>query len=127
MTIADIAAAKYVRLTTFTRDGRPKHTPVWIAPMGGNVVGTTTDDDAWKTKRLRNTSDAELSRSDSRGNVAEGELPLTCSARLLDADDTEFRELEAAMVAKYGLQYRLFRFIRRLRNKTPCGIALTLR
>ena len=53
-TFADVARAKYLLLTTFTKDGRPKPTPVWGVPDGDKLL-IITDDGSWKTKRIRNT------------------------------------------------------------------------
>ena len=124
--MTNLLREKYVRLTTFTKDGRPKHTPVWIAELDGGRVGTTTDDDSWKVKRLRNTNAIELAASDSRGNVAEGVEILAGSAAIIDCSQADYIALESAMIEKYGLIYRLFRFIRKIRGKRPCGIEMTL-
>ena len=45
---------KYLLLTTFTKDGRPKPTPVWGVPEGDKLL-ISTDDGSWKTKRINNT------------------------------------------------------------------------
>lgn len=121
-----ISAQKYVRLTTFTGDKRPKHTPVWVARLHEGVVGTTTDDDSWKVKRLKKTPKVELVPSDSKGNVADGRESLSGSAKIMACTDPDYAKLEAAFVEKYGIQYRLFRFIRKLRGKAACGILITL-
>ena len=120
----DLADEKYVRLTTFTKDGRGKHTPVWIAGLSDEAIGTTTDDDSWKVKRLRNTPQVEVAPSDSRGNVMDGIEAVAGTAEIIAASDPRYVDLESAFVSKYGFQYRLFRFIRKLRRKTPCGISI---
>ncbi len=51
---ADVIKAEYVSLTTFTKDGRPKPTPIWIAPDGDRAL-VITGKDSWKVKRIRNT------------------------------------------------------------------------
>ena len=121
-----IAGEKYVRLTTFTKDGRPKHTPVWIALLHDGELGTTTDDDSWKVKRLRNTPKVELTASDAKGKVKDGVESHPGSARIVGDQDEDYSSLETAFINKYGIQYRLFRFIRKLRRKRPCGIIITL-
>ena len=121
-----ISAQKYVRLTTFTEDKRPKHTPVWIARLSEGVIGTTTDYDSWKVKRLKKTPNIELVPSDSKGNVTHGIESLSGSGKIIAHTDADYVKLEAAFIEKYGIQYRLFRFIRKLRGKTACGIAITL-
>ena len=121
-----ITDEKYVRLTTFTKDGRPKHTPVWIAHLHNGELGTTTDDDSLKVKRLRNTPKVELTVSDAKCKVDEGIDSLSGSAKVVGDNEEEYSDLEAAFINKYGIQYRLFRFIRKLRRKRPCGIVITL-
>lgn len=59
---------KYVALTTFTSDGRPKVTPVWIASLGERQLGFTTASSSWKVRRIRHTPAVQLQASDSRGN-----------------------------------------------------------
>jgi PPOX class probable F420-dependent enzyme len=71
--VTDICSEKYVRLTTFTKDGRRKKTPVWIADLGGGTAGFTAGADTWKVKRIRTTPAVELAPSDGRGRVR---LPL---------------------------------------------------
>ena len=49
----DVYDEKYLLLTTFTKDGRPKPTPVWGVPHGDKLL-ISTDDGSWKTKRINN-------------------------------------------------------------------------
>ena len=53
-TFDDVARVKYLLLTTFTKDGRPKPTAVWGVPDGDKLL-IITDDGSWKTKRISNT------------------------------------------------------------------------
>lgn len=124
--MSDLSAAKYARITTFTKDGRAKHTPVWIAELQSGDIATTTDDDSWKVRRIRNTSRVELAVSNGRGIVEEPGKTFTGSARIIDCADPEYLNMERAFVRKYGLMYRVFRLIRGIRGKTACGIAVTL-
>ena len=41
LTFAEVSKAQYVLLTTFTKDGRPKPTPIWIAYDGDRAVMIT--------------------------------------------------------------------------------------
>ncbi|BCI87896.1 hypothetical protein NIIDMKKI_31020 [Mycobacterium kansasii] len=56
-TFADLAKARYILLTTFTKDGRPKPTPVWAAldKDHGDRLLVISEKKAWKVKRIRNT------------------------------------------------------------------------
>lgn len=70
-----LADEKYVSLTTFTKDGRPKSTPVWIAALPGGALGFTTELDSWKVKRIRTTPRVRLQPCDMRGRVRVGTEP----------------------------------------------------
>ena len=77
-TFDDVARSKYLLLTTFTKDGRPKPTAVWGAPDGDKLL-IITDDGSWKAKRIRNTSRVTIQRSGGLGQ-AKGE-PVEAVAR----------------------------------------------
>ena len=77
--------SKYLLLTTFTKDGRPKPTAVWGAPDGDKLL-IITDDGSWKAKRIRNTPRVTIQRSGGLGQ-AKGE-PVEAVARILPKEDT---------------------------------------
>ena len=54
-TFAEVSTARYVLLTTFTKDGRPKPTAVGAAADGDRLL-VHTEEDSWKVKRIRNTA-----------------------------------------------------------------------
>jgi PPOX class probable F420-dependent enzyme len=95
-TFTDVANSKYLLLTTFTRDGRPKPTAVWGAPDGGKLL-IVTDDGSWKTKRIRKTPRVTIQRSGALGQP-KGE-PVEAVARVLPKDDT--RRVYDAVVKRY--------------------------
>lgn len=126
-----IADQRYVRITTFTKDGERKHTPVWIADLGDGTVGFTTGIDSWKVKRIRHTPRVELTPSDARGRVAEGATTVTGTARVVSGD--EFAAVAAAIKAKYGFQVtmihvagKIAKLFRRTMGVANCGIVITL-
>ena len=59
--------SEYILLTTFTKDGRPKPTPIWAAPDGDRLL-VITEENSWKVKRIRNTPRVTLAACDVRGN-----------------------------------------------------------
>ena len=65
-TFEDIAEAKYLLLTTYTKDGRPKPTPVWGVRDGDRLL-ISTDDGSWKTKRINNMPRVTLQKSTALG------------------------------------------------------------
>ena len=89
LTFADVAGAKYILLTTFTKDGRPKPTALWAAPDGEGLI-VVTEADSWKVKRIRNTPRVTIARCDARGNPRSEAVEAVASIskeRLGDAYD----------------------------------------
>ena len=97
-----LSDAKYVRLTTFTRAGAAKASPVWIAHLGDGDVGFTTGSATWKVKRVRTTPKVLLQPSDARGNPVAGSAEVTGTARVATADELE--QVRRAIHAKYRWQ-----------------------
>jgi uncharacterized protein len=95
-TFDDVARSKYLLLTTFTKDGRPKPTAVWGAPDGDKLL-IITDDGSWKAKRISNTSRVTIQRSGGLGQ-ATGE-PVEAVARILPKEDT--RRVYDSVVKRY--------------------------
>ena len=95
-TFENVARSKYLLLTTFTKDGRPKPTAVWGAPAGDKLL-IITDDGSWKTKRIRNTPRVTIQKSGSLGKP-KGE-PVDAVARVLPKEDT--RKVYDAVVKRY--------------------------
>lgn len=127
MTTAD---EKYVALTTFTRSGHRKVTPVWIVDVAGDL-GFTTAADAWKLKRLRNDPRCELQPCDARGGVREGSLIVTGKGREASAD--ELAVIKEAVAEKYGLTVKLINAaqrlgstVRRKPQRVTTGIVISL-
>ena len=69
LTFADLAKAQYILLTTFTKDGRSKPTPIWAAvdKERGDRLLVITGGNSWKVKRIRNTPRLTLATCDMRG------------------------------------------------------------
>lgn len=123
-----IADEKYVRLTTFTRDGRRKESPVWIADLGDGTVGFTTDRDTWKVKRINHTPAVELVACNMKGVVRDGAVGVTGKAEVVSGD--AFATVEKVVKAKYGLQYRMIdlgsRISRRLKRQADAGVGIVI-
>ena len=121
-TFADLSKAKYVLLTTFTKDGRPKPTPIWAAPDGDRLL-VITEKDAWKVKRIRNTSRVTLAPCDMKGNV-KGEA-VEAVATILDPSQTE--KVYQAIGKRYGIVGKVFNLFSKLRGGSKRTIGLELR
>lgn len=121
-TFADVSKSKYILLTTFTKDGRPKSTPIWAAPNGDRLL-VITEKDAWKVKRIRNTPRVTLAECDMRGNV-KGET-VEAVAAILDESQTE--KVYRAIGKRYGIVGKVFNTFSKLRGGSKRTIGLELK
>jgi PPOX class probable F420-dependent enzyme len=96
-TFEDVAKSKYLLLTTFTKDGRPKPTTVWGVLNDGKLL-ISTDDGSWKTKRINNTPRVLIQRAYAIGNKPKGE-PVEAVARNLPK--SENRRVFEMVTKKY--------------------------
>lgn len=122
VTFDDVSRAQYVSLTTFTKDGRPKPVPVWIARDGDRAL-VITEKNAWKVKRIRNTPRVTLAVCDMKGRV-KGE-PVEAVARVLDDSETE--KVYQAINQRYGIIGRVFTFFSKLRGGAKRTVGLEIR
>jgi uncharacterized protein len=122
-TFAEVSAARYILLTTFTKDGRPKPTPIWVAPDGDRLL-VITEEDSWKVKRIRNTARVTLAVCDMRGNPKSDALEAT--AIILDKTQTAL--VYDAIGKRYGLVGKVFNlFSKYLRNGMQKNVGLELK
>ncbi|HJT95766.1 MAG TPA: PPOX class F420-dependent oxidoreductase [Mycobacterium sp.] len=120
-TFDEIAKAKYVLLTTFTKDGKPKPTAIWAAPDGDRLL-VMTEEDSWKAKRIRNTPRVTLAICDLRGNPKSE--PIEAVARVLDK--SEAPAVVRAVSKRYGIIGWLFGIYIKVRglDKKSVGVEL---
>ena len=117
-----LAAAKYLLLTTFRKDGTAVPTPVWVARDGDDLLLTTAPN-AGKVKRIRRDSAVRVAPCTMRGKPTGAEVP--AHARLLDAADV--RHVQRLIARKYWLLGRVGLWNSQLRrNAGPGAIAIKL-
>ncbi len=122
-TVADLAAAKFVLLTTYRKDGSAVDTPVWAAPDGNRLLVWTVAD-AYKVRRLRRDPRVSLAICDARGNAKSAAVPGI--GEVLDADGSA--HARSVIARKYGLLGRIIvgaSVVRRGRTGTV-GLACVL-
>ena len=123
LTFDEVSNAKYLLLTTFTKDGRPKSTPIWAAPDGDRLL-VITEEGSWKIKRIRNTPRVTLAVCDVRGNPKSEAIDAT--ATILDKSQTGL--VYDAIGKRYGLLGRVFNlFSKYVRNGMQNNVGLELR
>jgi len=125
-----ISAGRYVRLTTRTADGRPKHTPVWVVEVGTGQVAFTTGSQSWKVRRIRNDPSVFLQASDADGGVLQGSTPVSGTATVVHG--AELQAVRRAIRRKYrweDVKISLQEVPARLRGRGPlsdCAVVVDL-
>lgn len=117
-----LSKAKYINLETFRKDGTGVKTPVWLAADNGNLC-VWTDGDSWKVKRIRNNEKVKVCKSDARGNPQSDWSDAT--ARVLDAP-ADVEKLTKLMSAKYGLQFKFFALMGKLRSSRTDRVSIEI-
>jgi PPOX class probable F420-dependent enzyme len=120
-TFADVAKSEYILLTTFTKDGRPKPTAIWVVPDGDAAV-VITEKNAWKVKRIRNTPRVTIAKCDMRGNVKSEAVDAVASI-----DKSRAGDAYDAISKRYGLIGKTFNFFSKLRGGMDKNVALELK
>ncbi|KUI22347.1 PPOX class F420-dependent oxidoreductase [Mycobacterium sp. GA-2829] len=110
-TFTEIAGSEYILLTTFTKDGRPKPTAVWAAPVGDKLL-VITQEKSWKVKRIRNTPRVTIAKCDRSGKPQSEAAEAV--ARILDksANGATYD----ALGKRYGLLGKTFNVFSKLRG-----------
>jgi PPOX class probable F420-dependent enzyme len=121
-TFADVAKSRYILLTTFTKDGRPKPTPIWAAPEGDRLL-VITEEKSWKIKRIRNSPRVTLAACDLRGRPKSEAVEAT--ATILDKSQTA--AVYDAIGKRYGIVGRVFNLFSKLRGGMENNVGLELR
>lgn len=109
-----LGRAKYVRLTTFRKDGTPVPTPVWLVRDGDHLL-VITGGGTGKVKRLRHTPRVLLAPSDGRGRVKQGVTDVEGTGEVL-TDAAELERLVGLLKRRYGIAYSIATFVQRLRG-----------
>ncbi len=104
-----LADEKYIRVTTFKKDGTEVSTPTWVVPLDDGKIGFYTSSTSGKIKRLKNNPQVIVQPSDARGRVKAGTAPLNGTAVVVTgpARDAVYDKV----VAKYGFMTKLTRFL----------------
>ena len=114
---------RYIALTTYRRDGRPVTTPVWAAPLDGNLYVVTAGSTG-KARRLRATGRVRFAPSNMNGRRILGEWH-EGTGRVVE-DEQRRGEALAALRRKYGWQMSLAMLINRLRGLDRERVVLEL-
>lgn len=123
--LGELAAQRYISLTTFRRDGSAASTPVWVVSDDGKRLLIWTGAETWKVKRIRRDPRVQVAASDYRGRELGPRVD--AQARVLEADAETI--VTPLLRRKYGWQRRgleLQARIARLVTRTPASASVYL-
>jgi PPOX class probable F420-dependent enzyme len=120
-TFADVGKADYILLTTFTRDGRPKPTPIWAARDRDRLL-VITQENSWKVKRIRNTPRVTLAVCDLRGRPKSEAIDATATV----LDKSHNGAVYDAIGKRYGILGWVFSFFSKLRGGMKNNVGLEI-
>lgn len=98
-----LAAARYLSVTTFRRDGRGVSTPVWFLARDGQLWARSAAESG-KVKRIRGNPEVQLTPC-TRDGTAIGET-VTATAAIVER--VGHRALHRALLLRYGLSAVLY-------------------
>jgi PPOX class probable F420-dependent enzyme len=100
--MTDLAAEKFVRLTTFRRDGTPVGTALWVVGHGDHLY-VWTGSGTGKVKRVRNNPAVSISPATRRGQPTGPAVPGQATVVAMNDRPQVWPEF----TAKYGLGLRM--------------------
>jgi len=100
---------KYIRVTTFKKDGTEVSTPTWVVALEDGKIGFYTSSTSGKAKRLKNNPNLIVQPSDGRGRAKADTLPVKGTAVVVSGPERD--AIYAKVVAKYGFMTKLTRFL----------------
>src|SRR5436309_13788350 len=121
--LSQFAGKKCINIETYRKTGDPVRTPVWFIEENGELF-VRTDSSTGKIKRIRNNPRVRLAPCNARGTVkgtwVDGE------ARMIEPESSE--HVFSLLKKKYGMSYRIIRFVQRFsRSKAhPIGLAIRI-
>ncbi len=127
-----LADEKYIRVTTFKKDGTEVSTPTWIVALDEGKVGFYTSSTSGKAKRLKNNPKVVIQPSDGRGKPKQGTSPVEGTAVVVSGPQRD--AIYEKVVAKYGFMTKVTRLFAKVggvikRKEQPYadrGVVVTL-
>jgi uncharacterized protein len=116
-TLAALASARYISLTTRRRDGSLASTPVWVVSDDGRRLLVWTGASTWKAKRIRRDPRVLVAKSNFRGR----ELGPRLEGHARIVNDVDVQKL---IREKYGWQKRVLELLSRGKPDTSITIAI---
>jgi len=114
-------AERYLIIETYRKNGDPVRTPVWFVEHQG-IIYVRTNTDTGKAKRIRLNPHVRIAPSTGRGIPKSDWI----EAEAIIAGEEEAKTAFSLLKTKYGIQYRLIRFIHWLQTRKDRSVVLRI-
>ena len=101
--LQQLAGARYLRVTTFRRDGRAVSTPVWFLIRDGHLWARSAADSG-KVKRIRNNPQVRIAPCTRDGTQSGPSIPAVATL----VPRRECAATYRALLRRYGLTAQLY-------------------
>ena len=103
---------KYIRVTTFKKDGTEVSTPTWVVALDDGKIGFYTSSTSGKAKRLKNNPKVVVQPSDARGRPKQGTTTVDGTAVVVSGAERD--AIYDKVVAKYGFMTKVTRLFAKI-------------
>jgi uncharacterized protein len=119
--LVELAPERYLVIETYRKNGEPVRTPVWFVEHQGTIY-IRTNTDTGKAKRIRRNRHVRVAASTGRG-LPKGEW---IEAEATVGGEEDAKTAFPLLKTKYGVQYRLIRFVHWLQTRKDKSVALRI-
>ncbi len=120
--VSQLVGQKHLAIESYRKNGEAVRTPVWFIERNGTLF-VRTDRDTGKVKRIRRNPRIRVAPCTIRGKP-RGDW-ISAEARFAGAEEAE--KAYQLLKQKYGLQYRLIRFIGKLQRGPSKAVCLSIK
>lgn len=113
---------QYLNIETFRKNGTGVKTPVWFA-QDGETLHIWTGAGSGKTKRIRRDGKVRIAPCTASGEVLGEWVQATAS---VDASEGAVRQTEVLFTKKYGLFFRVLRWLNKARGGSYVALQVYL-
>ena len=120
--VSQLAGHEHLTVESYRKNGEAVRTPVWFIEKDGTLF-VRTDSDTGKAKRIRRNPRVRIAPCTIRGKPTGDWI----NAQAQFAEEAEAQEAYRLLKAKYGMQYRLIRFIEKFQRGPSKAVCLSIK
>ncbi len=120
--VSQLVGQKHLAIESYRKSGEAVRTPVWFIEKDGTLF-VRTDGDTGKAKRIRGNPRIRIAPCTMRGKPKGDWI----NAEAQFAGEEEAEKAYKLLKEKYGMQYRLIRFIEKFQRGPSKAVCLSIK